>query len=277
MPELPEVETIRKTLKRFVINRTIDQIDIYWPKIIKQPDDMMQFQSEIIGQKILDIHRKGKFLLFELNDYILVSHLRMEGKYSVHQEGEPVKKHTHIIFRFSTGEELRYNDVRKFGTMHLFHRGEEMNQKPLCLLGPDPFDDAFTVEYFIEKLKKTKRVIKSALLDQTIVAGLGNIYVDETLFKARIHPLIPANKLTQKEIKEVRKQAIATLEEAVLQGGTTIRSYVNSQGEMGMFQQKLYVYGQENQACKTCGNTIAKLKVGGRGTHICTSCQPIKR
>ncbi|AUJ26018.1 MULTISPECIES: DNA-formamidopyrimidine glycosylase [Virgibacillus] len=277
MPELPEVETIRNTLKRFVINRTIDQIDIHWPKIIKQPDDIKQFQSEIIGQKILDIHRKGKFLLFELNDYVLVSHLRMEGKYSVHQEGEPVKKHTHIIFRFSTGEELRYNDVRKFGTMHLFHRGEVMNQKPLCLLGPDPFDDAFTAEYFIEKLKKTKRVIKSALLDQTIVAGLGNIYVDETLFKARIHPLVPANKLTQKEIKEVRKQAIATLEEAVLQGGTTIRSYVNSQGEMGMFQQKLYVYGQENKACKTCGNTIAKLKVGGRGTHICTSCQPIKR
>ncbi|WP_077299096.1 DNA-formamidopyrimidine glycosylase [Virgibacillus pantothenticus] len=277
MPELPEVETIRNTLKRFVINKTIAQVDVQWPRIVKQPDDIQQFQTEIIGQTILDIHRKGKFLLFQLNDYVLVSHLRMEGKYSVHRNDEPVKKHTHITFQFTNGEELRYNDVRKFGTMHLFHKGEEMKQKPLCLLGPDPFDAAFTSDYFIEKLKKTKRVIKAALLDQTIVAGLGNIYVDETLYKAGIHPLRPANKLTQKEIKEIRKQAIATLGEAVSQGGTTIRSYVNSQGDMGMFQQKLYVYGQENKACKTCGSTIAKLKVGGRGTHICTSCQPLKR
>ncbi|NBJ68982.1 MULTISPECIES: DNA-formamidopyrimidine glycosylase [Clostridia] len=277
MPELPEVETIRNTLKRFVMNKTIKHVDVQWPRIVKQPDDIQQFQAEISGQTILDIHRKGKFLLFQLNDYVLVSHLRMEGKYSVHRNDEPVKKHTHIIFQFTNGEELRYNDVRKFGTMHLFYKGEEMNQKPLCLLGPDPFDTAFTSDYFIKKLKKTKRVIKAALLDQTIVAGLGNIYVDETLFKAGIHPLRPANKLTQKEMKEIRKQAIATLEEAVSQGGTTIRSYVNSQGDMGMFQQELYVYGQENKACKTCGGTIAKLKVGGRGTHICTSCQPLKR
>ncbi|GAA0426197.1 DNA-formamidopyrimidine glycosylase [Agaribacter marinus] len=277
MPELPEVETIRKTLKQFVLNKTIDHVDVHWGKIIKRPDDLEQFKMELVGQTIHDILRKGKFLLFQLDDYVLVSHLRMEGKYRVTKSSEPLKKHTHIIFSFTNGEELRYNDVRKFGTMHLFKKGEEMKSKPLNLLGPDPFDPAFTTDYFINKLKKTERVIKSALLDQGIVAGLGNIYVDETLFRAGVHPLRQANKLTHKEITEVRKQAIVTIQEAVKQGGTTIRSYVNGQGEMGMFQQELFVYGQEDKACKKCGKQIIKMKIGGRGTHICTTCQLLKR
>src|SRR5699024_9644769 len=148
---------------------------------------------------------------------------------------------------------LRYNDVRKFGTMHLFNKGDEWNNKPLNQLGPDPFDEGFTMEYFYQKLKKTDRVIKSVLLDQTVVAGLGNIYVDETLYKAFIHPLTKANKLKKREVKAIREATIYTLKEAVAQGGTTVRSYVNSQGDMGMFQQELFVYGQENEPCKTCG------------------------
>ncbi|MBS3682057.1 DNA-formamidopyrimidine glycosylase [Ornithinibacillus massiliensis] len=275
MPELPEVETIRNTLKRFVLNRTIEVVKVYWGKIIKKPDDVEHFKQLLIGQTIHDIKRKGKFLLFELGDYTLISHLRMEGKYSVHYKDEPLKKHTHVIFSFTTEEELRYNDVRKFGTMHIVKKGEELLQKPLIQLGPDPFEKAFSAEYFYKKLKATNRSIKSVLLDQTIVAGLGNIYVDETLFKARIHPLKKANKLTKKEVQEIRKQAISTLEEAVAQGGTTIRSYVNSQGEMGMFQQELSVYGQENKACPTCDKPITKMKVGGRGTHVCLNCQKL--
>lgn len=275
MPELPEVETIRKTLKRFVLNRKINDVHVYWGKIIKHPDDVEEFKQLLIGQTIHDIHRKGKFLLFELDEYTLISHLRMEGKYSVHYKDEPIKKHTHVIFSFTTDEELRYNDVRKFGTMHVVRKGEEFSQKPLNQLGPDPFDKEFTFDYFYQKLKKTNRSIKPVLLDQTIVAGLGNIYVDETLFKANIHPLKKANKLTKKEVQEIRKQAILTLEEAVAQGGTTIRSYVNSQGEMGMFQQELSVYGQENEPCPNCGKPITKMKVGGRGTHICMQCQKL--
>ncbi|MFS0673043.1 DNA-formamidopyrimidine glycosylase [Ornithinibacillus sp. 179-J 7C1 HS] len=275
MPELPEVETIRNTLKRFVLNRTIDEVNVYWGKIIKKPDDVEHFKQLLIGQTIQDIKRKGKFLLFELDNYTLISHLRMEGKYSVHYKDEPVKKHTHVIFSFTTEEELRYNDVRKFGTMHIVNKGEEFIQKPLNQLGPDPFDEDFTADYFYKKLKSTNRSIKAVLLDQSIVAGLGNIYVDETLFKARVHPLRKANKLTKKEVQEIRKQAILTLEEAVAQGGTTIRSYVNSQGEMGMFQQELSVYGQENKECPNCGKSITKMKVGGRGTHVCLNCQKL--
>lgn len=273
MPELPEVETVKQTLKRLVQNKTIQNVEVFWPNIIKLPEDVEEFKINLQEQTILDIHRKGKFLLFELNDYILISHLRMEGKYSVHANGEPVKKHTHVIFIFTDGEELRYNDVRKFGTMHIVNKGAELTQKPLNQLGPDPFDAAFTFDYFYKKLHKTDRVIKSVLLDQTIVAGLGNIYVDETLFQARVNPLKKANKLTRKEVKAIQEEAKTILQHAIELGGTTIRSYVNSSGEMGMFQKTLYVYGQENNPCKNCGKPIVKMKIGGRGTHMCMNCQ----
>ncbi|MFB4166690.1 DNA-formamidopyrimidine glycosylase [Virgibacillus sp. JSM 102003] len=273
MPELPEVETIRNTLKRFVINKTIADVSVLWPNIIKRPDDTEQFKHIVTGQTIHDIKRKGKFLLFQLDESVLVSHLRMEGKYSVHPSEEPMIKHTHVVFGFTDGEELRYNDVRKFGTMHVFNKGDELNHKPLNQLGPDPFDEKFTLDYFYKKLKKTERVIKAALLDQSIVTGLGNIYVDETLFRANVHPLKKASRLSKKEVKAIQEQAILTLKDAVAQGGTTIRSYVNGQGEMGMFQQELFVYGQENQPCKQCGRPIVKMKIGGRGTHVCISCQ----
>ncbi|WP_077327411.1 DNA-formamidopyrimidine glycosylase [Virgibacillus siamensis] len=275
MPELPEVETIKNTLKRFVIGKEIKEVEVFWPNIIKRPDDVEQFKLELNGQTFQDITRKGKFLLFQLDDHVLVSHLRMEGKYSVHPSSEIIKKHTHVIFRFVGGDELRYNDVRKFGTMHLFSKGEEFTQKPLSLLGPDPFDKHFSQEYFYQKLRKTERNIKTALLDQSIVAGLGNIYVDETLFRANVHPLKKSSKLSKREVKAIRNEAMQTLQEAVLQGGTTIRSYVNGQGDMGMFQQELFVYGQENNPCKKCGKPIIKLKVGGRGTHVCASCQKL--
>ncbi|AXI09661.1 DNA-formamidopyrimidine glycosylase [Oceanobacillus sp. 143] len=273
MPELPEVETIKNTLKSFVIGKTIENITVNWSKIIKEPDDIDRFKQLLIGETIRDMTRRGKFLLFHFDHYVLVSHLRMEGKYSVNRADEPVKKHTHVIFSFTNGEELRYNDVRKFGTMHVFPKNEELLHNPLKKLGPEPFDAAFTFDYFSEKLWKTERVIKQVLLDQTIVTGLGNIYVDETLFKAGVHPLKPANKLTDNEIKQIQAAAIETLSDAVKQGGTTIRSYVNGNGEMGMFQQELFVYGQEGTACKHCGDEIVKSKVGGRGTHICPSCQ----
>jgi|SRR5690625_424544 len=274
MPELPEVETIRKTLKQLVIDETIDDIEVKWENIIKFPI-VEEFKDLLIGQSIRDIRRRGKFLKFYLDDHVLVSHLRMEGNYSVHRQGEPFDKHTHVLFNFASGQSLRYRDVRKFGTMHVFKKGEQNDIKPLNQLGPEPFDETFTVEYFTERLERTTRMIKAVLLDQAVVAGLGNIYVDETLFKARVHPMRRANTLTSDEIKAIRKYAIETLEEAIKQGGTTIRSYIDGHGEMGMFQQELYVYGQEDEPCKSCGQPIEKLKVSGRGTHICAACQPL--
>lgn len=273
MPELPEVETIRKTLKELVLNKKISDIDIYWGKIIKHPDDSEYFKQLVMGQTIRDVKRKGKFLIFELDTLMLVSHLRMEGKYFVNKTGTERDKHTHVIFNFTDGTSLNYNDVRKFGTMHVYPKEDYLQVKPLNQLGPDPFEVNYNVEYLTEKLLKTTRFVKAALLDQTIIAGLGNIYVDEVLFRAKIYPEKRANTLTKKQIELIYKYSYDVLKEAVEQGGTTIRSYVNGEGEMGLFQQELFVYGQENKACKSCGDTIEKFKSSGRGTHICPTCQ----
>lgn len=273
MPELPEVETIRRTLKELVLNKKITGIEVFWGKIIKHPDDIEHFRQLVIGQTIRDVKRKGKFLIFELDTEMLVSHLRMEGKYFINQTGMERDKHTHVIFNFSDGSSLNYNDVRKFGTMHVFSKENYLKVKPLNQLGPDPFEDDFSIDYLKENLSKTTRYIKAALLDQTIIAGLGNIYVDEVLFKAKIHPEKRANTLTEEQIELISKYSYEVLKAAVKQGGTTIRSYVNGEGEMGLFQQELYVYGQENEVCKVCGDTIEKFKSSGRGTHVCLTCQ----
>ncbi|PLR77774.1 DNA-formamidopyrimidine glycosylase [Bacillus sp. V3-13] len=273
MPELPEVETVRRTLTNLVLQKEIEHVTVFWPKIIKLPDEAAQFADALKGQRIIEIGRRGKFLIFYTNDYALVSHLRMEGRYALFNKADVVDKHTHAIFHFTDGTELRYRDVRKFGTMHLFKKGEEFLSPPLLQLGPEPFDEAFTLELLRGKLTKTNRKIKTALLDQSIVVGLGNIYVDEALFRAGIHPERLAASLSNEELETLYKEIIATLTEAVEKGGSTVRSYVNSQGEMGMFQLELFVYGRKNEPCKHCGLPLEKIVVGGRGTHYCPQCQ----
>lgn len=273
MPELPEVETVRRTLAGLVRGKTIDAVDVRWTKIIKRPEEPEEFARLLAGQTIQSIGRRGKFLLFHLDDCVMVSHLRMEGKYGLHQNDEPLDKHVHVIFRFTDGSELRYRDVRKFGTMHLFKPGEELTELPLRQLGPEPFSSEFTADYLRERLKKTNRSVKTALLDQRTVVGLGNIYVDEALFRAGIHPEATANKLTKKQTVLLHKEIIQTLKEAVEAGGSTVRSYINSQGEIGMFQLKLFVYGRKDEPCKKCGSPIEKTVVGGRGMHFCIKCQ----
>lgn len=276
MPELPEVETVRRTLEQLVLGKEIKEVSVFWPKIIKAPEPVEQFQDALRGQTISAIGRRGKFLIFTLDDYSMVSHLRMEGKYGVHPKEEPYDKHTHVIFTFTDGSELRYRDVRKFGTMHLFSKGEEFEQLPLLHLGPEPLSEDFTVEGLSRKLARTNRKIKPVLLDQTVVVGIGNIYVDESLFRSGIHPERMASSLSLQEIETLHAEIIATLGEAVEKGGSTIRSYINSQGQIGMFQLELNVYGRKGENCKTCGTPLEKLVVAGRGTHICPSCQPLK-
>ncbi|RHW40714.1 DNA-formamidopyrimidine glycosylase [Neobacillus notoginsengisoli] len=275
MPELPEVETVRKTLEQLVIGKKVSNVSVFWPKMIKNPADTAQFTDALTGQSFLEIGRRGKFLLFYTEEYALVSHLRMEGKYSVTESDEPIDKHTHAIFHFNDGTELRYRDVRKFGTMHLFLKGTEFEQRPLFGLGPEPFSEEFTVEHLAERLGKTIRKVKTALLDQNTLVGLGNIYVDEALFRSGIHPERPANSLTETEIARLYEEIVATLGEAVEKGGSTIRSYVNSQGQIGMFQLDLLVYGRKGEECRNCGTPLSKGVVGGRGTHFCPTCQKL--
>ncbi|WP_080844469.1 DNA-formamidopyrimidine glycosylase [Cytobacillus gottheilii] len=273
MPELPEVETVRRTLKELVIGKVIKDVSVSWAKMIKFPEELQQFRDALIGQTFTDIGRRGKFLILYTEGLALVSHLRMEGKYALTQSDEPVDKHTHVIFHFTDKTELRYKDVRKFGTMHLFKKEEVFLYLPLSQLGPEPMTESFTPELLAARLAKTSRHVKTALLDQKTVVGLGNIYVDETLFRANIHPEKVANTLTQEEIIRIYTEINRTLEDAVEKGGSTIRSYINSQGQIGMFQLDLFVYGRKGEPCKKCGTTLERIITGGRGTVFCPVCQ----
>ncbi|MFP3388576.1 DNA-formamidopyrimidine glycosylase [Brevibacillus sp. SIMBA_040] len=273
MPELPEVETVVRTLRGLVLGKTIERVSVLLPRIIRTPDDVEAFKAQLAGQTIKDITRRAKFIQFYLDQDVLISHLRMEGRYGLYQHDEPVEKHTHVIFHFTDKTELRYRDVRQFGTMDLYPRGMETSTGPLAKLGVEPLEESFTADVLKQLLKGRPTKIKPLLLNQECIVGLGNIYVDESLFKAGIHPERPAGKLTGKQVICLHESIVATLSEAVEQGGSSIKSYVNGQGEMGMFQQSLLVYGRKDEPCVNCGTEIIRFVVGGRGTHICPLCQ----
>lgn len=275
MPELPEVETVRKGLVQLVKGKTIENVEILWPRIIETPDILL-FQVQLAGQTIEDISRRGKYLIFKLSANDLISHLRMEGKYEFFETDPIVDKHTHVIFHFTDGSQLQYRDVRKFGRMALVEKDQSPYYKGIMQLGPEPLPEQFTLEAFTKGLRKSHKAIKPLLLDQKLVTGLGNIYVDEALWQAKIHPEQPANTLTEEETALLREAIIDVLKKAVEAGGTTIRTYLNALGEAGKFQLSLNAYGQTGKPCPRCGTPIVKLKVAQRGTHICPSCQKLR-
>ncbi|OAS21083.1 DNA-formamidopyrimidine glycosylase [Paenibacillus oryzisoli] len=276
MPELPEVETVKRTLNELITGKTIARVEVRLPRIIQKPDDIQQFETLLQGQTVETIERRGKFLRFVLTDYVMVSHLRMEGRYGLYAGDDPLELHTHVLFRFTDGSELRYKDVRQFGTMHLFPKGEELTQPPLVKLGLEPLDEAFTLEAFRKVIGHRATKIKPLLLNQAYIVGIGNIYVDESLFLAGIHPEREASSLSKIELGLLHEAIIRTLQDSVEVGGSSIKSYVNGQGEIGLFQHQLNIYGRQSQPCKTCGQEIVKTVVGGRGTHLCLTCQPLK-
>ncbi|MBQ8681505.1 MAG: DNA-formamidopyrimidine glycosylase [Bacilli bacterium] len=272
MPELPEVETVKETLKLKLIGKKITAVDIYHDNIIEYPT-VNEFKKQIINQTINDMSRYGKWLIFELDDYYLLSHLRMEGKYFFRTFHEERNKHEHVIFTLDKEIQLRYMDTRKFGKMHLIIK-EEINKKgPLIGMGLEPWDKDLTKEYLKLKYSKKRIPIKTTLLDQSIIVGIGNIYADEILFLSNINPLTPSKDLTDKDLDNIIKHTKEVLEKAIKKGGTTIRSYTSVDGVHGLFQQELYVHNQEGNHCKQCGTTIIKTKVGGRGTYYCPKCQ----
>lgn len=268
MPELPEVETVRRTLELAIKGETITSVIIRYGKIIHMDNDA--FKKQVIGQTIERIDRMGKYLIFYLTQDVMIIHLRMEGKFFIKQD-EPFTKHEHIIFTFQSGKELRYHDTRKFGTIDLLPKSSYLNVLPLSQLGKEPKD--LTVNELYQSIKTRKRPIKSVLLDQTIIAGLGNIYVDETLFRAHIHPMRLASKVKKKDVARILESAQAVLEKAVNLGGTTIRSYTSSLGVTGRFQNELLVHMKKDEPCPICLTPIIKIKVGGRGTYVCPKCQ----
>ena len=271
MPELPEVETVRRGLERLVVGRTILSVEVKVPKMIKTSYD--NFLNDLPGQTIQAMRRRGKYLIFDFGQLIMISHLRMEGKYLLFTDQVPANKHFHLFFTLDDGSTLVYQDVRKFGTFDLLAKNQEETYFTKKKLGPEPTKKAFKYAPFERALMTSAKPIKSLLLEQKLVAGLGNIYVDEVLWAAKVHPETPAKKLSKAAMKRVHDQTIAILQLGIEKGGSTIRTYRNALGEDGTMQNYLQVYGKTGQPCPRCASTIEKIKLGGRGTHLCPHCQ----
>lgn len=266
MPELPEVETVKNKLLPSLKNKTIKSVEVYYEK----HSSLRQIKDE----KILDIKRKGKYLIFVLESYFMVSHLRMEGKYFITSQ-ERINKHDLVKFIFDDFN-LIYNDVRKFGTFNLFNKDEDIyNIYPLVEVGMEPFDIDKDTLYNL--LNKRTEPIKSALLDQSIIAGLGNIYVDEVLFLSKINPYQKANTITLEETERIIDSSIKTLNKAIKLGGSTIKSFESLNHEIGHFQTELLVHLREGERCYTCNGYIIKDRCGGRGTYYCPTCQRLNK
>ena len=272
MPELPEVETVKETLKQHLIGLKIVDVFVYYDKIIHTPS-LKLFQEQLQNQTFTNVRRYGKYLLFDLEDYTLVSHLRMEGKYYLRKHLKEITKHEHIVFALDNSEYLSYHDVRKFGTMELVPYHGEQELLSLSVLGKEINSPDLDADTLYPLIKKANRPIKSILLDQHIVTGLGNIYVDETLFLSKIHPKTLGKNLSYFQIERIVKSAKITISKAIELGGTTIRTYQATLGVDGRFQNQLNVHTLVGKACNHCNDTIVKTKVGGRGTYFCPTCQ----
>ena len=268
MPELPEVETVKNTLKREVLHKRIVMANIYWDNIIAYPA-VKDFKEKIKKQRINDILRRGKWLIFDLDDYFLLSHLRMEGKYFIRHKGCELAKHEHVVFLFDDDTELRYHDTRKFGKMYLVDKDKAYESKPLKDLGLEPWDNSLSPSYL--KNKFNGKPIKMQLLNQGIIVGIGNIYADEILFLSKINPYKAGNELEDSQLLEIIKNTRITLERAIEFGGTTVKSYTSSEGVHGRFQNELLVHTKK--VCPVCQTKIEKTVIGGRGTYYCPKCQ----
>lgn len=274
MPELPEVETIRRSLEPLVKDKTITGIDVYFGGVIKYPGPA-EFCRLLQGKVITGIARRGKYLLFALsNDYTLVIHLRMTGRITAGNTGaEPYGKHTHVVFGLSGGWELLFTDQRKFGMLYLVKSGDWSRIRGLRDLGPEPLEEGFTLVCFGEMAEKMKGRLKSFLLNQNRIAGIGNIYADEILFEAGLHPERRLESLNRDEVGELYRAIRKKLAEGVEYRGTSFRDYVDGKGEKGGFQERLHVYDRANKPCIRCGRSLVKTVVAGRGTVFCPHCQ----
>lgn len=273
MPEIAEVETVRNTLKKRILNKPIKSVNVRYTKMIES--NLEEFKKVLVGRSFLDIKRRGKWLIFDLGDYYLLSHLRMEGKYFIKNHEEELNKHEHVIITFTDNTDLRYHDTRKFGRMNLIKKEELATAEEIAKQGLEPGDKNLTSKYLIDKFKKKRLPIKTVLLDQTIISGLGNIYANEVLFAAGIDPLKKACDVSLEEASRIVTESNRIIKAAIKMGGTTIKSYTSSLGVTGRFQQYLCVHKREGMPCLKCGTTILNMKVNGRSTYFCPKCQGV--
>lgn len=294
MPELPEVEVVRMGLEAQLTDACIAQIDIFTPKVV--PFSPEQHKA-LIGQRFRAFQRRGKYLIIDLDHAHLLIHLRMTGQVLIVPPPHPNQtpsiahvplpftyyqrpltslfdKHTHTCFHFENAMQMTYRDVRKFGRVE-YVSPEDLSVHPsLSKLGPEPLSADFTLKGFRQALHKTQRSLKAVLLDQRVVAGLGNIYVDEALFVAGLHPETPAAKAPAAAVKKLFEAIPFVLQKGIDAGGTSLKDYLHPDGSRGSHQEHLFVYGRSGKACQHCGTPLVKSVVAQRGTHHCPQCQP---
>ena len=271
MPELPEVETIARLLREggqeqpSLLGRDILGAKVLWARTLAEPS-AEEFEHRVLKQEIEDIRRRGKFLIFRLSRDWLLLHLRMSGDLLVRPSGTPPASHDRLVLELEGNIQLAFNDARKFGRVWLVSEVDTVVEQ----LGPEPLDEAFTVQDLYERLHATRRQLKPLLLDQTFMAGLGNIYVDEALNLAKLHPLIPANTLSQAQAGRLLESIRAVLQDGIRRNGASI-DWVYRGGD---FQNYFRVYQRTGQPCPDCGTPVERIVVGQRGTHFCPNCQP---
>jgi formamidopyrimidine-DNA glycosylase len=266
MPELPEVETIKKELLPHVLGRTIKGVDIYWDRMVKQPS-VKEFRAQISGQKIVSLSRRGKYLFFKLSGgAVLVMHMKMTGSLLVNPAD---KQFTRAVLHLDNGTGIHFRDPRKFGKMWL----EQDTAAIVNALGPEPLDIEFTPDTLAEIFKKRSAPVKSVLLDQSLIAGIGNMYADEALFEAKIHPAKPAGKLTKAQVNRLYDAIRLVLRKALAKQGASVRNYIRPGGQPGTAHDEFSVAHGVGKICPRCGTAIQRLVVRGRGTYICPKCQ----
>lgn len=271
MPEIAEVRVVADALKRQILHKKIERVNVLYSGIIES--DRKSFSHILEGRSFENIETYGKWLIFNLGDKTLLSHLRMEGKYFFVPSDKDIGKHEHIIFNLEGGMDLRYSDVRKFGKMLIVDTDKTYETDCLKKLGPEPESSDLTNEYLLDKFKRKDIPIKTALLDQTIINGLGNIYANEVLFAARISPLRNSNRITKEECSSIISESRRIVKRSYELGGCTIRSYTSSLGVIGHFQDELQVHMKDGKTCPICGQSIKKVKIDGRSSYYCEKCQ----
>ncbi len=270
MPELPEVETIRRDLEKEIVGHKIVDLWFDVPKMLQPSPEVVQ---TIVGRHFVSAGRIGKLLLLGIeNDGTLGIHLKLSGRLFIRKQTDLEDRFTHVSFKLDDGRELRFTEVRKFGYVKLIQNAQELD-KITSMYGPEPFTKDYTLNVVKNLLGKSSRATKTLILDQKKIAGVGNIYADEALWYAKIHPETPGNKVPDKQIEDLYQGIIKALEQGIEDRGTSLDDYLDIYGNQGKHAAHLNVFRQEGQPCLRCGTIVIKTRVGGRGTHYCPKCQ----
>jgi len=273
MPELPEVETVRRRLEPVLTGRRFERVEISDPRLVR-PHEPDEVAAELQGERVASVERRGKYLILRFEtDRVLLIHLRMTGSLRHSSAGLDDDPHRRALVRLDDGSDVAYRDVRRFGTWLLLEPGE-LDAYLAPRLGEEPLDAPFTAARLGQLLARRRAPVKAALLDQRTLAGMGNIYVDEALWRAKIHPLRPAESLEPNELRRLHRAVRTSLEHGLARQGSTLRDYKLPDGGSGSMQHEFKVYGRGGEPCDRCGTPIAKIRVAGRGTWFCPTCQP---